>query len=130
MHCFRNRITALLVCGCIAVILCSVQSSARQTQQAGTGTAVSMTPRAVLDQYCITCHSKALHTAGLDLESIDLANPGASAEVLEKVILKLHAGSMPPQGRPRPDPATYLAVAGALEREIDRAWEAHPNTGR
>ena len=89
-----------------------------------------MEPRAVLNQYCITCHSKALHTAGIDLESVDFANPGVHAEVLEKVILKLHAGSMPPQGRPRPDPATYRAVATTLEREIDRAWEAHPNTGR
>src|SRR5262249_8278864 len=32
--------------------------------------------------------------------------------------------------RPRPDPATYSAVATALERDLDRAWEAHPNAGR
>src|SRR5580704_5604401 len=129
MHCVGNRITALFVCGCIAVILCSVQNSARQAQPASAGAALTE-PRAVLNQYCITCHSKALHTAGVDLESVDLANPGASAEVLEKVILKLHAQSMPPQGRPRPDPATYRAIASSLERDIDRAWEAHPNTGR
>jgi len=129
MHGVRNRITALFVCGCIAVILCSVQSSARQAQPAS-AVAAPTEPRAVLNQYCITCHSKALHTAGVDLESIDLANPGANAEVLEKVILKLHAGSMPPQGRPRPDPATYRTVASTLEREIDRAWQAQPNTGR
>src|SRR5712671_4138161 len=98
MQCFSNRVMALFVCGCIAVMLCSVQSSARQTPQAVTGSA-SANPRAVLDQYCVTCHSKALHTAGIDLESIDVANPGADAEVLEKVILKLHAQSMPPQGR-------------------------------
>src|SRR5437764_12564335 len=120
MYCLTNRVTALLVCG-FALILCSVPTSARQTQSAPAASA-STTPRAVLDQYCITCHSKALHTAGVDLESIDLTNPGANAEVLEKVILKLHAGSMPPQGRPRPDPATYRVVAGALERDIDRAW--------
>src|SRR5207249_4748960 len=96
-HGLRKRITALFVCGGIAIILCSVQNSARQAQPAPS-TASATTPRAVLNQYCITCHSKALHTAGLDLESIDLTNPGANAETLEKVILKLHAGSMPPQG--------------------------------
>ncbi len=37
---------------------------------------------------------------------------------------------MPPAGRPRPDQATYAAVASALERDIDRAWDAHPNPGR
>ena len=56
--------------------------------------------------------------------------PGANAEVWERVIAKLRAGSMPPPGRPRPDAATYRAVASSLETEIDRAWAAHPNPGR
>src|SRR5205823_3938670 len=42
----------------------------------------------------------------------------------------LRAGSMPPPGLPRPDPATYRGVASALENEIDRAWAASPNPGR
>ena len=46
------------------------------------------------------------------------------------MIGKLRARSMPPPGRPRPDAATYRAVATALERDIDRAWAAHPNPGR
>ena len=33
-------------------------------------------------------------------------------------------------GRPRPDAATYRAVASAFENEIDRAWAANPNPGR
>src|SRR5438552_9658153 len=37
---------------------------------------------------------------------------------------------MPPQGRPRPDAATYRAVAAAIENDIDRAWAANPNPGR
>src|SRR5437762_4502567 len=37
---------------------------------------------------------------------------------------------MPPPGRPRPDTATYRAVATWLENEIDRAWTANPNPGR
>src|SRR5882672_4137087 len=37
---------------------------------------------------------------------------------------------MPPPGRPRPDAATYHAVATSLENEIDSAWAANPNPGR
>jgi hypothetical protein len=46
------------------------------------------------------------------------------------VIARLHAGSMPPPGAPRPDAATARATARALEEEIDRAWSAKPNPGR
>ena len=86
--------------------------------------------RAVLDQYCVTCHNQRLRTGGLALDTLDVNNPGANADVWERVIAKLRAGSMPPPGRPRPDAATYHAVASWLETEIDRAWAASPNPGR
>src|SRR5437867_7444051 len=87
-------------------------------------------PRAVLDQYCITCHNEKLRTAGLALDKLDVMHPNSNAEIWERVIEKLRAGSMPPPGRPRPDTATYRAVATWLENEIDRAWAANPNPGR
>src|ERR1700751_4729489 len=87
-------------------------------------------PRAMLDTYCITCHSDKLKTAGLSLESIDISKPSANAEIWEKVIGKLRAASMPPPGRPRPDQATYRATAIWLENEIDKDWLLHPNPGR
>jgi hypothetical protein len=59
-----------------------------------------------------------------------VANPSANAEVWERVIAKLRAGSMPPQGNARPDAETYQAVATWLENEIDRAWAAKPYPGR
>ncbi|HXB71981.1 MAG TPA: DUF1592 domain-containing protein [Candidatus Acidoferrales bacterium] len=92
-------------------------------------------PRAFLDTYCTACHNQKLRTAGLALDSVevtslDVTRPAANAEVWERVIAKLRAGSMPPPGMPRPDAATYRAVAGWLEDEIDRAWAASPNPGR
>src|SRR5204863_8475953 len=69
-------------------------------------------------------------TAGLALATLDPAKAGANADVWERVIARLRAGSMPPPGIPRPDAASYHAVAGALENEIDRAWAARPNPGR
>src|SRR5436189_1993002 len=90
----------------------------------------ALSPRAVLDQYCITCHNEKLRTAGLALDKLDVMHPNSNAEIWERVIEKLRAGSMPPPGRPRPDTATYRAVATWLENEIDRAWTANPNPGR
>jgi hypothetical protein len=154
MH-VRAPIFALLVSGSIAVAL-SVQTSARlrspaiaeelrrgaperdsaePARQAPPATTPGRpTPptaaKAVLDTYCITCHNQRLRTAGLALDSLDVTRPGADAELWEKVIAKLRAGSMPPPGRPRPDAATYHAVAASLENDIDRAWAAKPNPGR
>src|SRR5260221_5047374 len=129
----RPSLFALCSCGWVAVLLgSSVQTSARQappTPPVAIQTA-AVGPRAVLDKYCVTCHNERLHTAGLALDKLDASNPGANPEVWEKVIAKLEQGSMPPPGRPRPDPATYRSVAGALEQDIDRAWAANPNPGR
>ncbi len=89
-------------------------------------------PRAVLDRYCVTCHNDRLRTGGLTLDaaSVDAADPSRHADVWEKVIAKLRTGAMPPPGRPRPDAATYDAVAGRLESDIDRAAAANPDPGR
>src|SRR5262249_58131449 len=68
--------------------------------------------------------------AGVELARVDAPTPAAKPELWERVIAKLRAGSMPPPGRPRPDSATYHALATALEADIDRAWTSHPNPGR
>ncbi len=87
-------------------------------------------PRKFLDTYCITCHNQKLRTAGLALDAVDLSKPGANAEVLEKVIGKLRAGSMPPPGMPRANEETCHSIAVALENAVDQSWAANPNPGR
>jgi hypothetical protein len=98
------------------------------------GRALCQTPpvssRAFLEKYCIACHNQKVRTAELALDVIDVTNPAANAEVWERVIMKLRAGSMPPPGNPRPEASIYHRVASSLEREIDRAWEASPNPGK
>jgi hypothetical protein len=81
--------------------------------------------REFLNKYCVTCHNQKLKTASLALDAAD-----SGVDVWERVIAKLRAGSMPPPGSPRPDAATYRAVAGALEEAMDRAWAAKPRIGR
>src|SRR5437773_6527400 len=122
----RVSIIALAIVGGLAA-LSTVQMSARVRSQ---GRDAAAAPRAVLDQYCVTCHNQRLRTGGVALDGVDVARPGDHAELWERVIAKLRAGSMPPPGRPRPDASTYRAVASWLEAEIDRAWAASPNPGR
>src|SRR6266699_349365 len=86
-------------------------------------------PRALLDQYCVTCHNEKLKTAGLTLDRMDPSHVAADLEAWEKVVRKLRAGMMPPQGMPRPNAAAYEALTAALETELDRAAAAKPKLG-
>ena len=113
-----------------AVMSIGVMSVASAHLEAGQQPAEAADARAILDQYCVTCHSDRLETGGLTLETVDLTDASASAERLEKVIQKLRLGAMPPLGMPRPDEATYTGLAAWLETELDRAAAAHPNAGR
>ncbi|HEY7387695.1 MAG TPA: DUF1592 domain-containing protein [Bryobacteraceae bacterium] len=93
--------------------------------------AFAQTPaRQLISQYCITCHNEKLKTGGLILDRADSEHPANSAEVWEKVIVKLRSRAMPPPGIRRPDNAEYERVASWLESEIDRAAATHANPGR
>jgi mono/diheme cytochrome c family protein len=93
-------------------------------------TARAAAPSDVLDKYCVTCHNGRLKTAGLELDSLDVNHVADHAQQWEKVVTKLRTGEMPPPGRPRPDSATYRAVAAALESALDAAAAANPHPGR
>ena len=86
--------------------------------------------RAVLDRYCVTCHNGQLRTTGLMLDAMDVEHVSEHAEAWEKVVRKLRARAMPPASRPRPDMATYGAVAEVLETALDHTAAADPNPGR
>jgi Protein of unknown function (DUF1592)/Protein of unknown function (DUF1588)/Protein of unknown function (DUF1585)/Protein of unknown function (DUF1587)/Protein of unknown function (DUF1595)/Planctomycete cytochrome C len=124
----RVSIFAVFVGVCSAIALFSTRTSARQVPPLPPPIATDA--KAVLSKYCVTCHNQKARTANLTLDTLDPANPSANAALWELVVEKLRAGSMPPPGRPRPDPATYDAVATVLETNLDRAWAAHPNPGR
>jgi mono/diheme cytochrome c family protein len=86
--------------------------------------------REILNKYCVTCHNARLKTAGLLLDTLDVDNVGADPELWEKIASKLRTREMPPSGRPRPDQATYDALATGLENSLDVAAAAHLNPGR
>jgi mono/diheme cytochrome c family protein len=122
-----GRTLPALLAGVVVTLAAAPIAAYLQSQPA---TPDPASPRALVDKYCLSCHSSRVKTAGLDLEALNLDTPGVNAETWEKVIARLRAGSMPPPGRPRPDKATYHAVASRLEETVDRAWEAKPDPGR
>jgi len=85
--------------------------------------------KALLDQYCVTCHNSRLKTANLSLESADLSTVGEHAELWEKVVRKLRAGVMPPPDIRRPSLEEYDGLRDFLETEIDRTAAVRLNPG-
>jgi hypothetical protein len=78
----------------------------------------------------VTCHNARLKTADLTLEHLDVDHPAASAEVWEKVVRKVHTGTMPPSNMPQPSGDERRALLTWLETSLDTAAAAKPNPGR
>jgi mono/diheme cytochrome c family protein len=102
----------------------------RATQPAVVLQPASALSAATLNKYCATCHNEKVRAGGLALEKLKSDDPSANAAAWEKVVRKLRTGAMPPAGRPRPDAATYDAVASHLEAKLDAAAKIEPNPGR
>jgi hypothetical protein len=85
--------------------------------------------RALLDQYCVTCHNDRLRTSNLSLEKLDLATVGDHPDIWERVVRKLRAGVMPPPDIRRPALADYDALRDFLESELDRRAASRVNPG-
>jgi mono/diheme cytochrome c family protein len=85
---------------------------------------------AVINKYCVTCHSDARRTGGLSLEHASLTDVPEGAETWEKVIRKVRVGMMPPPGMPRPERAQLDGLASYLETSLDRAAADRPRPGR
>jgi cytochrome c551/c552 len=101
---------------CVALLLAASPVAAQDHQ-------------AVINRYCVTCHSARLKTGGLVLEGLTVAQAGQQPQVWEKVVRKVRTGMMPPAKAPRPDRATLDGMATAVETTIDRAAAAAPNPG-
>jgi len=113
-----------------AIVLGSLVAPGLRAQTAAPRAAAPpANPEAVLTRYCVTCHNERLKTAGFVIDPAQLALAGDHADSWEKVVKKLRTSAMPPAGAPRPDEATYDALASAIESTIDRAAAARPKVG-
>src|SRR5262249_29647782 len=118
--------------GCVALSFAALMSAQNKTSPPAppqttaapaapaANTASAAAQRALLDQYCVTCHNDKTKRANLTLEKLDLTTAGDHPELWEKVIRKLRAGVMPPPGVRRPPLNEYEGLRDWLETEIDR----------
>ena len=125
------NIGVLSMCVCLLLLVSATVAVPRAAQQGSQASVTPMTAeRALLDQYCVTCHNQQLKTAGLTLDKANLNDIPVEAATWEKVVMKLRAGMMPPLGRPKPDQAAIDSMVSLLEKHLDQASKAHPDPGR
>jgi mono/diheme cytochrome c family protein len=123
------RVAAIVVAWCVSFVSLGIQARPSAQQPAPPIKSAS-SHRQTLDRYCVTCHNQRLVTAGLKLDDADVANPGAGAELWEKVVRKLRTGMMPPPNMPQPSTEDRVALLSWLETSLDKAAAAKPNPGR
>src|SRR5580700_5456603 len=80
--------------------------------------------------YCDSCHLGPRARAGVNLETLDLANLDQSGGQWEKVLRTLRTGVMPPPGSPMPDEATFQTLVKSITGERDRVADVRPTPGR
>ena len=102
--------------------------------------------RALLDQYCVSCHNQAmvnstpvegenllftqLRGLGMTLDKENVDDVSENPEVWEKVVRKLRVGVMPPPDNPRPGHEDYSEFRYWLEEQLDQANAERVNPGR
>jgi hypothetical protein len=98
--------------------------------EAGVSTSI-VEHRAMLDQYCVGCHSQSARSAGavsgerLTLDDFDLAAVSQNRDVGETMVRKLRAGLMPPQGARHPEPGAVESLIAWIENELDQSRVTH-----
>ncbi|HEV2983027.1 MAG TPA: DUF1592 domain-containing protein [Vicinamibacterales bacterium] len=118
----------VLAVGCAAIVWAvsavSGQTSGLQPQPTPPAAPLSA-ERALVNQYCVSCHNQRAKAAGQEaarkiaLDQLDVDRVGENPEAWERVVRKLRAGMMPPVGSRRPEAATYARFITRLETELD-----------
>ena len=115
----------------IAACILAVTAGAPAAQQPAPAKAGADAPyRALVSTYCISCHNPKVKAGALDLTAINAADLATHHEAWEKVLVKLRAHQMPPQGARQPDQATHMSAMAGLEAALDGLSAAALNPGR
>jgi hypothetical protein len=125
-----RRTTCLAASAALLIATVALQGREPRQQPATSPSGTPSPEKTALDRYCVTCHNSRTRAGGLALDVLDLAKVDGDPAAWEKVVRKLRGRMMPPAGMPRPDEATYDALAAHLESALDRASAASPNPGR
>ena len=86
--------------------------------------------RVFVSTYCVGCHNDRVKAGQLELEAVNSTALADHWDVWEKVVRKVRAHQMPPQGARSPDEAVRSAALTSLEDALDRLALTAPNPGR
>ena len=127
---FRYVIANLSAYGIVGAAFAAMMLSSASAQQQPSAPVPRTPQRALLDQYCVTCHNQRTKTAGIMFDAMDVSDVSKNGDIWEKAVRKLRGGMMPPPGARRPDQAAIESFASWLENSLDQAAAADPNPGR
>jgi mono/diheme cytochrome c family protein len=117
--------------GVTALLFASGRARAVEPQaSAPAASAPTSAERALINQYCVTCHNSRAKAGDLVLDTADPARAREDPALWEKVVRKLRTRAMPPPGSRRPDERGYEQLVTSLETELDRAASIAPDPGR
>jgi mono/diheme cytochrome c family protein len=89
--------------------------------------------QAWVNQHCVGCHNSRTPQPANDpvnLQTASLEDVLPHAVTWERVLRKLNVRAMPPQDRPHPPEAEYVAFTSWLEGSLERAWKSRSTPGR
>ena len=124
------RIPPGMVCAAVVAALAggSCVSPAGAAEESAVATAIVP----FVERHCVQCHGPDDQEAGLDLSAFaDETSILKGRASWQRVLEQVHAGSMPPEGEPRPDIAEAERFAKAVRDLFDRFDRtAAPDPGR
>ncbi len=126
----RRNVWMLRWAAAAVVAVASGQASAGKQQPQVSAVTADTPYRAVVSTYCLSCHNTKTKAGGLALDTINTQDIAAHQEAWEKVVRKLRARQMPPQGARQPDEAAHTAALASLEAALDSVSARTPNPGR
>jgi hypothetical protein len=124
-----HRAGRLLLAITAGALFCAGGTTAHSTQLSSDAAAPWSGERALVQQYCVTCHNGRTKAGGLLLDQLDVAQVAGHPAVWEKVVRKLRAGMMPPAGARRPDRDVLVRFTESLEHALDAAAADRPDPG-
>jgi mono/diheme cytochrome c family protein len=126
------RLVAVFLASLLVILSSGSRNLAavRPALQESSSTSPSSSPhRALIDQYCVTCHNQRSKTANVMFDTMDLGNVSKAAETWERALRKIRGGMMPPPGARQPERPAIEAFASWLEHSLDQAAASDLNPG-
>jgi mono/diheme cytochrome c family protein len=112
----------------LVALLPSTTSFAAESSEAAAGYSEFVRP--FVEKHCIACHGAKTAKAGFRVDLVSGNFSAASvAEQWKEILDRIHAGEMPPEESPRPEPKEIAAFADWIQRQLREVELAAKNAG-